>query len=78
MTPKYFPLHSSNHQIPKKSEFVNNCHSFGHKSLYLSKKLCKYLFLANVKYNKMGFRKEREKDIIRLFDVFYNGLNRQD
>ena len=38
----------------------------------------RFTILEKVKYDDMAYRKEREKDIIRLFDVFYNGLNRQD
>ena len=38
----------------------------------------KFTALEKIKYNTMEYRKEREKDIIRLFDVCDLGLNRQD
>ena len=31
-----------------------------------------------VKYDSTEYRKEREKDIIRLFDAYYQGINRED
>ena len=31
-----------------------------------------------VRYDDLPYRKERERDLIRIFDAFYNGLNRED
>ena len=38
----------------------------------------KFMVLEIVKKEDTLYRKEREKDLIRLFDVYNNGLNRED
>ena len=38
----------------------------------------RFTVLEKVKYDSTEYRKEREKDIIRLFDAYYQGINRED
>ena len=38
----------------------------------------KFTVLEKVKYDDTAYRKEREKDLIRLFDVYHHGMNRED
>ena len=37
----------------------------------------KYTVLEKVKYLDTAYRKEREKDLIRLFNVYHNAINRE-
>ena len=38
----------------------------------------RFTVLEKVKYDSTEYRKEREKDIIRLVDAYYHGINRED
>ena len=38
----------------------------------------RFTILEKVKYDSTEYRKVRDKDIIRLFDAYYQGINRED